>query len=294
MKLAIGPLLYYWEREAADRFYDAVAASPADIVYLGESVCSKRRTYRTVEWFALAERLREAGKEVVLTTLALTEAESELAQAARVAGQEGTLVEANDLAVIELRNGRPFVIGPHVNVYNPQSLRFLASRGAVRWVAPVELGIEQLAALSAARPPGLEMEVFAWGRMPLAVSARCFTARAHDRAKDDCDFVCNRYPDGLIVQTREDERFLTVNGVQVQSARIHNAIGWLPRLREIGVDVLRLSPSASGFLDVVRAFRTVLDGSPVPEALSTGDYCDGYLGGAAGMERAAAAGAMRE
>lgn len=292
MKLAVGPLLYYWEREAADLFYDAVAASPADIVYLGESVCSKRRTYRTAEWFALADRLRDAGKEVVLTTLALTEAESELAQAARVAGQDGALVEANDLAVIELRGGRPFVIGPHVNVYNPETLRFLTSRGAVRWVAPVELGIEQLAALSAARPPGLGMEVFAWGRMPLAVSARCFTARAHDRAKDDCDFVCNRYPDGLIVQTREDERFLTVNGVQVQSARIHNAIGWLPRLREIGVDVLRLSPSASGFLEVVRAFRTVLDGGPVPEALTSGDYCDGYLGGAAGMERAG--GAMRE
>ncbi len=292
MRLAIGPLLYYWEREAADRFYDAVAASPADIVYLGESVCSKRRTYRTVEWFALAERLRDAGKEVVLTTLALTEAESELAQAARVAGHESLLVEANDLAVVELRGGRPFVIGPHVNVYNPHTLRLLASQGARRWVAPVELGLEQLAALSAARPAGLELEVFAWGRMPLAVSARCFTARAHDRAKDDCDFICNRYPDGLMVQTREDERFLNVNGVQVQSARIHNAIGWLPRLRGIGVDVLRLSPSASRFFEVVQEFRAALDGGPVPEPADPDDYCDGYLAGAAGMERAA--GAMRE
>jgi collagenase-like PrtC family protease len=292
MRLAIGPLLYYWEREAADRFYDAVAASPADIVYLGESVCSKRRTYRTVEWFALAERLRDAGKEVVLTTLALTEAESELAQAARVAGHESLLVEANDLAVVELRGGRPFVIGPHVNVYNPHTLRLLASQGARRWVAPVELGLEQLTALSAARPAGLELEVFAWGRMPLAVSARCFTARAHDRAKDDCDFICNRYPDGLMVQTREDERFLNVNGVQVQSARIHNAIGWLPRLRGIGVDVLRLSPSASRFFEVVQEFRAALDGGPVPEPADPDDYCDGYLAGAAGMERAA--GAMRE
>ena len=292
MRLAIGPLLYYWEREAADRFYDAVAVSPADIVYLGESVCSKRRTYRTVEWFALAERLRDAGKEVVLTTLALTEAESELAQAARVAGHESLLVEANDLAVVELRGGRPFVIGPHVNVYNPHTLRLLASQGARRWVAPVELGLEQLTALSAARPAGLELEVFAWGRMPLAVSARCFTARAHDRAKDDCDFICNRYPDGLMVQTREDERFLNVNGVQVQSARIHNAIGWLPRLRGIGVDVLRLSPSASRFFEVVQEFRAALDGGPVPEPADPDDYCDGYLAGAAGMERAA--GAMRE
>lgn len=292
MKLAVGPLLYYWEREAADRFYEAIAAAPVDIVYLGESVCSKRRTYRTVEWIALAERLRDAGKEVVLTTLALTEAESELAVAARVAGQDGFLVEANDLAVVELRGGRPFAIGPHVNVYNPETLRILAREGATRWVAPVELGIEQLAALSAARPAGLEMEVFAWGRMPLAVSARCFTARAHHRAKDDCDFVCIRYPDGLTVQTREDENFLTMNGVQVQSARIHNAIGWVPRLREIGVDVLRLSPAATGFFEIVRDFRAAADGGPVPDVPPDREYCDGYLRGAAGMDWLA--GAMRE
>lgn len=292
MKLSVGPLLYYWEREAADRFYEAIALAPVDIVYLGESVCSKRRTYRTVEWIALAERLRDAGKEVVLTTLALTEAESELAVAARVAGQDGFLVEANDLAIVELRSGRPFVIGPHVNVYNPETLGILAREGATRWVAPVELGIEQLAALSAARPAGLEMEVFAWGRMPLAVSARCFTARAHHRAKDDCDFVCNRYPDGLTVQTREDENFLTMNGVQVQSARIHNAIGWVPQLREIGVDVLRLSPAATGFFEIVRDFRSAADGGPVPDVPADREYCDGYLRGAAGMDWLA--GAMRE
>ena len=293
MKLAVGPLLYFWDRAVADRFYDAVAESPADIVYLGESVCSKRRTYRTVEWFSLADRLREAGKQVVLTTLALTEAEYTLAPSARTAGHPYALVQANDLAVVELRGGRPFVIGPHVNVYNPSTLRFLAGQGATRWVAPVELGFEQLTALSAARPEGLELAVFAWGRLPLAVSARCFTARAHSLAKDDCEFVCGQYPDGLTVQTREDEQFLTVNGVQVQSARIHNAIGWLPRLREIGVDVLRLSPCSEGFFDVLAAFRAAVAGDPSPESLlPAGDYCDGYLGGSAGMDWAA--GAMRE
>jgi len=47
MKLALGPILYYWERETTFSFYDEIAASPVDIVYLGETVCSRRHTLRT-------------------------------------------------------------------------------------------------------------------------------------------------------------------------------------------------------------------------------------------------------
>lgn len=291
MKLAAGPLLYFWERAVVERFYDEVARSSLDIVYLGEAVCGKRRALGTDDWLALADRLQAAGKQVVMTTLALIEAESELSRASRMAA--GTaLVEANDLAVVECRGGRPFVIGPHVNVYNAETLRLLAGLGAVRWVAPVELGMETLAALAAARPPGLEMEVFAWGRLPLAFSARCFSARAHHRPKDDCGFVCGRYPAGLTVETREGQPFLTANGVQVQSARIHQGLAWVGQLRETGVDVLRLSPHPEGFFEAVAAFRAVLDGDAPPPGLAGLDFCDGYLAGAAGMEWAA--GALRE
>ena len=34
LKLALGPLLYYWPREKVMAFYEEVAASPVDIVYL--------------------------------------------------------------------------------------------------------------------------------------------------------------------------------------------------------------------------------------------------------------------
>ena len=46
MKLSLGPILYYWERERVLDFYAQAAGWPVDIVYLGEAVCSKRRALR--------------------------------------------------------------------------------------------------------------------------------------------------------------------------------------------------------------------------------------------------------
>jgi hypothetical protein len=62
--------------------------------------------------------------------------------------------------------------------------------------------------------------VFAYGRMPLAFSARCFTARHRNLPKDDCQFSCMDHPDGLMLKTRESEDFLVLNGIQTQSARV--------------------------------------------------------------------------
>ena len=66
MKLALGPLLYYWQRDAVFAFYDAMAATPVDVVYLGETVCSRRHELRLADWLEIAARLRGAGKEVCL------------------------------------------------------------------------------------------------------------------------------------------------------------------------------------------------------------------------------------
>jgi collagenase-like PrtC family protease len=43
MKIALGPLQYYWPRETVLAFYREVAGWPVDTVYLGETVCSRRR-----------------------------------------------------------------------------------------------------------------------------------------------------------------------------------------------------------------------------------------------------------
>jgi collagenase-like PrtC family protease len=294
MKLAVGPLLYFWEREAVFAFYRQLCELPVDVVYVGEVVCSKRRQLRRDDWLALAAGLRASGKEVVLSTLALIEAESELSSLARTAAEPGATIEANDMAAVELLRGGCFVAGPHLNVYNAATLALLAAWGARRWVAPVELDVATLRGILAQRPAGLEAEVLAFGRLPLAFSARCFTARAFDRAKDDCGFVCAEHADGLTVRTREHAPLFALNGIQTQSARVHNALHSLPDYAAAGVDVVRLSPHSAAavpFAEVVWAFRSALDAlgtaAPTPACPPTqlpGGYCDGYVHAAAGMQ----------
>ena len=119
----------------------------------------------------------------------------------------------------------------------------LAGKGLKRWVLPVELGLETLKDLQAQRPEGVETEVFALGRLPLAYSARCYTARAHNLPKDECQFKCLEYPDGLMLKTQEKQEFLVLNGIQTQSALTHQALDQFDELKALGVDVLRISPS---------------------------------------------------
>lgn len=290
MKLAVGPILYLWDRAAVLGFYESLCDAPVDIVYLGEVVCSKRRVLQREDWRAVAQSLLCAGKEVVFSTLALIEAESELATLARILDESPGLFEANDLAAVECAAGRAFVAGAHLNVYNKPTLDLLAERGAKRWVAPVELPLAIVATLAATRPASLEIEMFAYGRLPLAFSARCFTARAHNRPKDDCGFICAEYPDGITLFSREDQPFLALNGIQTQSAAVQNLQPHVAVLRSAGVNVLRLSPQSRDFIAVVNAFHAAVsatDAHTIPAPFLPGGYYDGYLDGAAGIAHAA-------
>lgn len=286
LKLAVGPLQYFWDRATVFAFYEALAAAPVDIVYLGEVVCSKRRELRLADWIALGRQLAAAGKEVVVSTLALLEAESELSSLSRIVANGEFIVEANDLAAVDMAAGGAFVAGPHLNVYNEHVLALLIRRGACRWVPPVELSLSAVAQVHAACARPVPVEVFAFGRLPLALSARCFTARAHNRAKDECGLACRDYPDGITLHSREDAPFLTLNGIQTQSAATQNAVGLIGEMTRSGVSVLRLSPQSQRFFAVIDAFHAaVRDGgaSAMPEAFLSGGYCDGYVHGLPGM-----------
>jgi collagenase-like PrtC family protease len=297
-KLALGPVLYYWPREILLAFYQQRSTAPVDIIYLGETVCSKRRSLNAEDWLDLAERLTAAGKEVVLSTMALLEAESELKTLRRLCENGRFTVEANDMgAVHRLAGQAPFVLGTGINVYNDQTLGFLAGLGARRWVMPVELSRDTLARIQAQRPQGMETEVFAYGRLPLAYSARCFTARHHNLPKDDCQYRCLNDPEGLTLSTREGQAFLTLNGVRTQSAQTYNLLPELAELRALGVDVLRISPQAEGAAAVVEAFADCLRGRRDPVAAAAAldatrphGACDGYWQGQPGLRRVAALG----
>ncbi len=295
MKIALGPLQYYWPRDTVFAFYDAMATTPVDIVYLGETVCSRRHELRPSDWLALADRLAAAGKEVVLSTQVLIESPSDLSALRRVAGNGRFLVEANDMGAVHCVDGRPFVAGPHLNVYNPATLALLARAGAVRWVAPLEMPATSLGAMQADLPAGVETEVFAYGRMPLAFSARCFTARHRNLPKDDCRFSCLEHPDGLVLNTQEGKPFLVLNGIQTQSAKVYNLVDVLPAMQALGVGVVRLSPQSAHMADIVGSVHAVLAGSLSGAAARArmgawmpAAACNGFWHGRPGLEDVAA------
>lgn len=260
--LSVGPVLYYWPRRTLIEFYARVAEAPVSSVTLGEVVCSRRHEMKTEDWLALASDLAAAGKEVVFATQALIESEAELRTMRRLAEQPDFLVEANDAAALQRLAGRPFVIGPHINVYSGAALDELAAIGATRWVPPFELPVDAVGA--ATRAGTVEAEVLAFGRLPLALSARCFTARHYGRNRDECEFRCLRHPDGLLLKTQEGEDFLALNGLQTQSAGVQCLLGWRDALAGAGVRRLRLSPVSNDFERVIEIFHCVFNESGDP------------------------------
>lgn len=289
-RLSLGPIQYHWPREKILSFYRSIETAPVDIVYLGETVCSKRRSLRFRDWIELAKRLQSAGKEVVLSTLALLEANSELGLVRKLCTNGSFTVEANDMSAVQMLAGKTgFIGGASLNIYNSRSLKKLIRMGLTRWVLPVELSGNVFTDFRDELPSSIESEVFAWGRLPLAYSARCYTARAHKLPKDACEFCCIDYPDGLMLTTREDEDFLIINGIQTQSARVYNLVHELSSA-DSGIDIFRISPQSEHTVQVISLFDQVrsraldaTDASNELEALTGVGLCNGYWHAEAGM-----------
>ncbi len=278
MRIAMGPVLFNWEPDRWRDFHFHMAdVEDVDIVHVGEVVCAKRHPFFEPYMAEVIERLLAGGKHVVLSALALAMNRNErmlvdsiTAMAAEMTGDDpeqkdarnaSLMIEANDLTAIARLAGRRFVIGPFVNTYNALTVQELAHLGAVRICLPPELGQSALRELLPAMlETGVDAEVFAFGRMPLALSARCYHARSHGLPKDGCRYVCGEDPDGLPLKTLDDEPFLAVNGIQTLSHACLNLLGEIPVLKAMGVSVLRLSPHAAcDMADVARIFRAVAD-----------------------------------
>lgn len=261
-RLSLGPCLFNWHADTWRDFYFRIAdEAPVDVVHVGEVVCSKRAPFFTEHIPAVIERLQAAGKEVVLSTPELVTTDRERRSVRELVEEADLLLEANDMGAVALLAGRPHVIGPLVNVYSEAALDWMARQGAVRVALPYELTKEAVAAIAGAgRERGLDIEVQVFGRMPLAISARCYHARAHNLHKDNCQFVCNLDPDGMPVGTMDGERFLAVNGLQTMSHAYNLLVPEIPEMLAMGVNVLRLSPHSCDMVRVATLYREVLEG----------------------------------
>ncbi|SDH80778.1 ubiquinone anaerobic biosynthesis protein UbiV [Bosea robiniae] len=293
MQLTLGPVLYHWTPERWREFYFRIAdEAPVDTVVIGEAVCSKRTPFKQDHIPAVIERLEAAGKRVLHASLILVSLPRERRQTRELVQADEAEVEINDLTCLTGLTRKPFAVGPFVNVYNEAAAGFLAARGATRICLPPELPLPAIAVIAAAQPK-VATEVFAFGKVPLAISARCYHARAHKLTKDNCRFVCEQDPDGMPVKTLDGAEFLSVNGVQTLSAGCASLLRDVPTLRHAGVASLRLSPQCCDMVAVARLFRDVVDERIDPgeaerrlgEIYPDVPFSNGFLYGAPGHVR---------
>ncbi|MEN8740206.1 MAG: U32 family peptidase [Phaeobacter gallaeciensis] len=298
-QLTLGPIAYHWPAEARRDFYARIAdEAPVDEVYLGEVICSKRAPFHEADLPATIERLERAGKTVILSTLAEVMLKRERKATEDIAEMDSPEIEINNAAGLFARGTRPHRIGPFMNAYNEATIAWMAGKGATHVCLPAEMSAPAIAAAArAAGALGLGVEVQVYGRASLAVSARCYHARAHGRTKDNCQFVCEEDPDGMPLRTRDDRPILRVNGIQTQSESYVDLLPEADRLVADGVTHLRLMPQAVDMVAVAQVFRDVLDGrvatgeADARLAMLSGDagLSNGFYHGTAGYRRIAAA-----
>jgi len=244
-----------------ESFYEQAATSDADIIYLGETVCSKRRELKSRDYLNIARQLANTGKQVVLSTMVLLETPSEIKELKRYCENGEFLVEANDMAAVQLLSQHkiPFVAGSALNIYNHHTLKLLASQGMTRWCIPVEMSRDMLHAIvSHCQEIGIrqefEIEVLGFGHLPLAYSARCFTARSENRVKDECQYCCINYPQGRLTKSQEGEELFVLNGIQTMSGDCYNLSAEQSAMLKL-VDIFRVSPESEQAFKILHELK---------------------------------------
>src|SRR3990170_4378205 len=299
MQLTLGPVLFDWKKEKLLRFYDEVADMPVDRVYLGEVVCAKKRGLSVKDIEVIGKKLEKAGKRVVVSSLAVVSNEEEL-KLVRDIVQLPFSIEANDMSVFNVFTAshlppptRKLIAGPHITTYNVPSIEFLKSIGVNRVVFPVELSRDSVN--YCIQDTGIDAEVFAHGKAPLAFSWRCYTSRAYGLNKTNCQYHCKQHPDGMSLKTIEGEPTFTINGTSILSALTYTLGNVIEGLQAIGVKAIRISPQYQHTKRIVDVFRKRLDGMIGPDEglamlkeTSPQGFCNGWYYGTAGKEYVAA------
>lgn len=297
MKISLGAISYCWDKDTTEQFYHRAAQSQVDTIYLGETVCSRRRLMKFKDYFDIATMLKQSGKNVVLSTMALIEAQSELGELKKYIDNGEFIIEANDMAGVQLASEAklPFICGPTINNYNRASLDILHKMGMQRFAMPFELSKSWLKTVigEGENTPQFEVEVMGHGYMPLAHSARCFTAKHFNLSKDNCETICQQHPKGILVQTQEHQDLLRLNGIQTQSASFVDLTAEMMQMQQMGVNYFRVSPSQLACIELADELTKRLANSDETQddmAMKTREFantksCNGYWFGGAGLQK---------
>lgn len=291
MDLSLGPLLFHWGKDLFYKFYEEMADTPISTVYLGEVVCSDRKGVELEDIAAVASMLTARGKKVYLSTLGLIATDRELGMTRDLCALPYA-VEANNMAVFNMvstEGGKALSAGPHLTIYNTPSLKFIERLGTERITFLVELPRTTIGTL--ARAASIKTEVFAFGRLPLAFSWRCYTSRNFGKLRSQCTQDCMKFPDGIALNTLDNKPVFAINGTQVMSNQLYCLAEEVDELKSLGVSTLRLSPHSWDMKEIISIYKAVIDGGVTGknakkdmERLTGTELCNGWYYGKAGWE----------
>jgi collagenase-like PrtC family protease len=262
LKISVAPTPAAWGKSALKDFYRNIAESAAHTVFVGETICSKRDVLSYQDLDEIASILREKGKKVYYSSLALLTTEEEFERIHQLIPLfDG--VEANTIGILNLfeKNdpsvkGKDLVIGPYLNIYNWQAAQYLKKFQPARIVAPFEIPHESIDDII--KKTDIPMEILAWGHLPTAISWRCYTARSLDLTRENCGKVCFQHPDGMLLKTVDDNDLFIINGLQVLSAKTYCLVEQLELLDEMNIKHLRIEASKDHGNEIINTFSAVL------------------------------------
>ncbi len=249
MKLALALNQWPLTRAAQQAQLSQITDLPVQRIYLGETVCSQRDRLGLRGLLELQEQCLQAGQQLILSSLNLIASARDLALTQQLMRAPNVIIEANDMAAVALahEHQHPFIAGSGLNIYNLASLQWLLSLGMIGYQPPLEITQQALATLlqqcqHIGNRHQFELEMLGWGYPPLAVSARCSSARVHGRNRQRCRKVCQQQGAEL-AQSLTGQAMMRLNGTQIHGAEPWDLLAHLDELTKLGVDWLRIVPA---------------------------------------------------
>ena len=241
----------------------AAIEAGANSVYFGiEHLNMRARSsanFTTSDLHQIAKICHEAGVQTYLTlnTVMYPEDLPLMRTIVDNAKQAGiTAIIASDIAVLQYarEQGVEVHLSTQLNISNTEALRFYAQY-ADTVVLARELNMEQVAAIHRdiveqhiCGPKGelIQIEMFCHGALCMAVSGKCYLSLNNLGASANrgaCMQVCRR---GYIVKDKESDLELEVDNQYIMSPKDLKTIGFLNKMLDSGVTILKIEGRARG------------------------------------------------